>query len=511
MAEQKTFKSKARKPKARKPKARRPRGFRDIEAAGLIRRDRMLATIARVYESYGFAQLETPAFEYTDALGKFLPDQDRPNQGVFSLQDDDEQWVSLRYDLTAPLARFVAENYDALAKPYRRCQMGRVWRNEKPGPGRFREFMQFDADTVGAPTMAADAEMCAAMADVMEALGLPRGDYVVRVNNRKVLTGVLEAAGLGGESDPGRKLTILRALDKLDRLGAEGVRLLLGAGRKDDSGDFTDGAHLEPGQIDRLMAFVGSAADVGDRGAVCSRLTELVGESATGQEGVAELWEIDSLLTAAGFGADRVVIDPSVVRGLDYYTGPVFEIELTFTVTSEDGQPIRFGSVGGGGRYDDLVARFRGQPVPATGMSIGVDRLAAALEARGLAEETGAGGPVVVLVMDKDRLADYQAMTFELRRAGIRTEMYLGGSGMKAQVKYADKRGAPVAVIQGEDERAAGEVTLKDLILGAKMAADISDNKTWREDQPAQITVPRGRLAEGVRTILSRYGTASHD
>jgi histidyl-tRNA synthetase len=357
--------------------------------------------------------------------------------------------------------------------------------------------------------MAADAEMCAAMADIMETLGLKRGDYVVRVNNRKILNGVLDTIGLLNTDDPEaerRRGIILRAVDKLDRLGPEGVRLLLGPGRKDESGDFTAGAGLSDVEAGRILAFTQAAEGADSRGAVIANLAKLVGDSTVGAEGVAELTEIDTLLDAAGFGADRVAFDPSVVRGLGYYTGPVFEIELTFEITNEEGERVRFGSVGGGGRYDDLVARFKGTEVPATGMSIGVDRLMAALRAKGLIEtDESLQAPVTVLMLDKDRKTDYQAMVFELRRAGIRAELYVGGSGMRAQVKYADKRGAPVAVIQGEDEAAEGKVTLKDLILGARMSEDIADNRQWREDQPAQISVPREDMVAAVRDILSRY------
>src|SRR5215831_10948815 len=237
-----------------KLKARLPRGLADRGPAEIAATRRMIATIRTVFEHYGFEPVETPAFEYTDALGKFLPDQDRPNEGVFSFLDDDEQWLSLRYDLTAPLARYVAENFETLPKPYRSYRLGLVFRNEKPGPGRFRQFMQFDADTVGAPTPAADAEMCMMAADTMEALGIPRGSYVVKVNNRKVLDGVRDALGLGGEDSGGRRLTVLRAIDKLDRLGTEGVRALLGPGRKDESGDFTKGAGLDDQQIAAVFA-----------------------------------------------------------------------------------------------------------------------------------------------------------------------------------------------------------------------------------------------------------------
>ena len=502
----------AYRPKSYRPKARVPKGLRDNPAGTVRAEARMLACIRDVYEAYGFDPLETSALEYADALGKFLPDQDRPNEGVFSFQDDDEQWLALRYDLTAPLARYVSENFDALPKPFRRYQMGPVWRNEKPGPGRFRQFTQFDADTVGAPYVAADAEMIMMAADCMAALGIARGQYVIKVNNRKVLDGVLEIAGVTGEGPAfeAQHLTVLRAIDKFDRLGSDGVSLLLGPGRKDESGDVTKGAGLSPDQIERVLTYVTVAQDTGetDRASILAALENLVGDSVIGREGVAELREIDALATAAGYASDRIAFDPSVVRGLGYYTGPVFEAELTFEITDEKGAPVRFGSVGGGGRYDDLIERFKGVKVPATGFSIGVSRLYAALQALGKLEAEKTPAPVIVLVLERERMTDYQAMARELRDAGIRAEVYLGGSGMRAQVKYADKRGSPLVVIEGEDERANGEVTLKDLILGAEMAREISDNAAWREGQPAQISVPRARLVDGVREILARHTSA---
>ncbi|GAA6157809.1 histidine--tRNA ligase [Pyruvatibacter sp. HU-CL02332] len=493
----------AKKQKQFRPKARLPKGLRDLRADDVAARRAMLTTIMKVYESYGFDPLETSAFEYADALGKFLPDADRPNEGVFSFQDDDDQWLSLRYDLTAPLARMVAENYETVPKPFRRYQTGQVWRNEKPGPGRFREFTQCDADSVGAPEMAADAELCAMVSDALEAVGIPRGDYVVRVNNRKILDGVLETIGVpGGEEGALQRMTVLRAIDKLDRLGAEGVKLLLGEGRKDESGDFTKGAGLNSDQADTVLAFVGAGDE--DRSKVLETLRGLVGTSETGLAGVAELEEIATLLDATGYGPDRILFDPAVVRGLGYYTGPVFEAELTFDVKDEKGNPIRFGSIGGGGRYDDLVSRFKGTPIPATGVSIGVDRLLSALEVLGRNKTKSLTPPVVVLPLDKDRMADYQRMVFDLRNAGIRAEMYLGGAGMRAQLKYADKRGAPVAVIQGSDEFEKGEITLKDLVLGAELSKEIEDNTTWREDQPAQVSVSADGLIQAVKDMLAR-------
>jgi len=491
--------------KPNRPKARLPRGLSDRGPAEIAATRAMIEAIRRVYELYGFEPVETPAIEYTDALGKFLPDQDRPNEGVFSFQDDDEQWLSLRYDLTAPLARYVAENFEALAKPYRSYRFGWVFRNEKPGPGRFRQFMQFDADTVGSGSPAADAELCMMAADTMEALGIPRGSYVVKINNRKVLDGVLESIGLGGESHAGARLTVLRAIDKLDRLGPQGVRLLLGAGRKDESGDFTKGAGLTAEQIEPVLAF--TAARGTDAETTLRNLALAVGQAKLGLEGTQEIDAIAALIGAAGYDDGRVIVDPSVVRGLEYYTGPVFEVELLLDSTDDKGRPVRFGSVGGGGRYDGLVSRFRGEAVPATGFSIGVSRLMAALVHLKKIETAPASGPVIVTVFDKARIADYQAMVITLRNANIRAELYLGNpKNMGAQFKYADKRGSPCVVIQGGDEKAKGEVQIKDLIEGAKAAAAIASNQEWRESRPAQFAVPEDKLVDAVREVLVRHG-----
>jgi len=490
------------KEKIKKPSAEKPRGFRDRLGAELVAERRMLDTIRKVYDSYGFDPLETPAIEFADSLGKFLPDLDRPNEGVFAFRDDDEQWLSLRYDLTAPLARFVAENYDELPKPFRRYQVGQVYRNEKPGPGRFREFTQFDADTVGTASPLADAEGYMMLCDAFDALGLA-GDYVVKVNNRKILNGILESIGIAaGPEHEAQRLGVLRAIDKLDRLGTEGVTQLLGAGRKDDSGDFTKGANLSPGSIDRVIAF--TRAGSASRAEVCAALETLVGESQQGKDGVKELREIHAILAANGYEDTRVAFDPSIVRGLAYYTGPVVEAELTFEVRNEDGQTVRFGAVASGGRYDDLVTRFKGVQVPATGISIGVSRLQAALAARRAGSNTRAQGPVVVLVMDKDAVPQYVTMVRELRAAGIRTELYTGTSGMKAQMKYADKRASPIAVIEGSDERSQGVVTLKNLILGAEQAKEIRDRSEWAKGADAQVTIPRAELVQGVKTMLDK-------
>jgi histidyl-tRNA synthetase len=497
----------AKQEKTFRPKARVPKGLRDVSAAMVRAEADMLARIRDVYELYGFDPLETSGLEYADALGKFLPDEDRPNEGVFSFQDDDDQWLSLRYDLTAPLARYVAEHYDGLSKPFRRYQVGPVWRNEKPGPGRFRQFTQFDADTVGTPVLAADAEMCMMGADVLEALAIPRGEYRLRVNNRKVLDGLLEEIGITGGATERAHMTVLRSIDKFDKLGRRGVELLLGAGRKDESGDFTKGAGLEPAQIARVLDYVesGLGATSGERKAVLQGWRDVVGKSAVGGQGIDELLEMDELFTSAGYGADRIEFNSWIVRGLGYYTGPVFEAELLLETKDEQGNAVRFGSVGSGGRYDGLIERFKGIKVPATGFSVGVSRLQAALQMLPNAAAVAAPAVVVVLTLDAGNMAGYQAMVGELRQAGIRAEMYLGGSGMRAQMKYADKRGAPVAVIEGENERAEGRVTLKDLILGSEVSREIADNTEWRESQAAQVSVPREKLVEAVRELLARH------
>jgi histidyl-tRNA synthetase len=487
--------------------AGRPRGLEDRGPAAIAATRQMVEKIREVYERYGFEPVETPAMEFTDALGKFLPDQDRPNEGVFSFQDDDEQWISLRYDLTAPLARYVAENFDSLPKPYRSYRAGYVYRNEKPGPGRFRQFMQFDADTVGSASPAADAEMCMMAADTMEALGIPRGSYVVKVNNRKVLDGVMESIGLAGEENAGRRLTVLRAIDKLDKFSADEVRKLLGSGRWDGGeegkGDFTKGAGLNADDTDIVLAVTQKRDDW--KQAIAAADAHLA-KSEVGQAGVSELEEIAKLVTASGYASDRIAIDPSVVRGLEYYTGPVYEVELTLETRDEKGRPVRFGSVGGGGRYDGLVSRFRGEPVPATGFSIGVSRLQAALTMLGKVDTKPAYGPVVVTVFGGE-IADYQKMVATLRNAGIRAELYLGNPkhSIGQQMKYADRRNSPCAIVQGSDERANGKIQIKDLILGAGLT-EIKDREEYLKKQSeAQYEVDQIRLVEAVREVLARH------
>ena len=482
-----------------RPLARAPRGFQDRRAGQIRAERRILEAVARVYESYGFEALETGAFEYADALGKFLPDADRPNDGVFALRDDDEAWMALRYDLTAPLARFVAQNAASLPKPFRRYAFGPVWRDEKPGPGRYREFLQCDADTVGSARPEADAEIIAMAVEGYAAAGLAPGAVLLKINNRKLLNGLLTAAGV---DDPAQKLGVLRAVDKLDRLGREGVAALLGEGRRDESGAFTKGALLEAAAIEAVLGFV--QAGRASRAATLDALAGVIRGSAEGDEGLAELARIGEALGRLGVAEDLAVFDPSVVRGLEYYTGAVFEADLAAGLLDGRGEPIRLGSMGGGGRYDDLVARFTGEAMPATGFSFGVSRLAAAIEAGGAGVAEAARGPVVVLALDGARMVDYLGLAAELRAAGVAAEVYLGASGMRAQMKYADRRLAPAAVILGEDEIAAGVVTVKDLDLGRALAGQTVGTAAWRADRPGQITAPRANWIAAVRGIVDR-------
>jgi len=513
--------------KPQKLRARLPRGLADRGPAEIAATRAMVETIRGVFERYGFEPVETPAMEFTDALGKFLPDQDRPNEGVFSFQDDDEQWISLRYDLTAPLARYVAERYgtENLVLPYRSYRQGWVFRNEKPGPGRFRQFMQFDADTIGtAPSgpsaAAADAEMCMMAADTMEALGIPRGSYVVKLNNRKVLDGVMETIGLSGDENSGRRLTVLRAVDKADKFEWSEVEKLLGPGRKDESGDFTKGAALDAAQIEAIyqaLRFNIEFEQMPD-GAWREHIDGELPKKFIGMEGeglmrlgLSELGEIAKILRTAGYENNRIRIDSSVVRGLEYYTGPVYEVELLLETRGEKGRSVRFGSVGGGGRYDGLVSRFRGELVPSTGFSIGVSRLQAALAMLGKLDTAPAFGPVVVTVFDRDRVADYQKMVAALRSAGIHAELYLGSpKNVGNQLKYADRRNSPCVIIQGGDELNdpdGPQVIVKDLLVGSTVTDVEKDRDRYLQTHRAiQQKVPVSELAVAVQQLLNWHG-----
>lgn len=480
------------------------KGFRDLFATDIQQRNAMIEIIRNVYELYGFQPLETPAVEYVEVLGKFLPESDQPEGGIFSWKNEDGEWVALRYDLTAPLSR-VFSMYPDLPKPFRRYQVGPVYRLEKPGTGRFREFYQFDFDTVGTSSVVADAEICGIICNTFDALGIDIGQYIVKVNNRKVLNGVLETAGLSNFSKivqaeitdgSGSKrqivkevtsLDIFRSIDKIDKIGVDGVLQLLTTGRRDASGDFMVGLQLTDREIMPIIRYLSTRSE--SRSSVCDQLEEIVGKSSIGLEGVSELREIDKHLTALGYGENQVEFDPLIVRGLSYYTGPVYEGVLTFQITDEDGMIKSFGSVFGGGRYDNLIERFTGQKVPATGASIGVDRLLSALTTLNRHPARSSLTDVLVTVLDKRYLIEYHRLVHKLRKGGIKSELYLGSGNIGKQLKYADMLRIPYAIIAGENEFEKGTVQIKDLELGRELSDTITDRTEWRRNQPAQFEV----------------------
>ena len=437
---------KAKQKKPNRPKAINPKGFKDYSEREVNERTEMLRKIAEIYFAYGFEALETPAVETVEALGSFLPDVDRPNAGVFSWLDEGEKWLALRYDLTAPLARFYAQNRHRLANPYRRFAMGPVWRNEKPGPGRFREFLQFDADFVGTKNLQADAELCILISEILEECGLTKKDYLVKISSRKITEKLFKNINI---NDGEQKLITLRALDKIDRLGWDEVEKLLGKGRKDKSGDFTQGANLNKSSIEIIKKELNK--DTPD--------TE-------------DLMEIIDLFKKYGFSNYK--FDPSIVRGLEYYTGPIFEVDLNFDVKNNKGQIIQFGSIGGGGRYDNLVSNFGNYDAPATGISIGLDRLVYALMQR-KEFNINQSRPIIICVFDKNLMKYYIDLQKILRGANIGTEIYPGENKLKKQMEYANKIKSPAVILYGENEIKIGKPTIRELSSGEEKSIKIED------------------------------------
>ena len=493
-----------KKTKIIRPKAITPKGFRDYFDSDVLKRQDLIEAICDIYQLYGFELLESPAVETVEALGKFLPDIDRPNQGIFSWQDEENEWLALRYDLTAPLARVYAQYRNNLPVPYRRYSFGPVWRNEKPGLGRYKQFYQCDADTVGTYSTISDSEMCTMLASILETVGVPKDKYIIYLNNRKILNGILEEIGILNSADLAENSKsrgiALRSIDKIDRLGHQGVRELLGPGRQDDSGDFTEGAMLSKNQIDYVMKFVSLSES--SNGKTLKELTNLVGKSSIGLLGIKELELIAELTESAGFFEDRIKINPGTVRGLGYYTGPVFEAELNIKGINSDGTESEIGSVAGGGRYDDLVKRFTGQEVPATGLSVGIDRLGFALNQLEVANGPNRTGPVIVTIMDMDKILEYQKIVKDLRSSGIRAELFLGNpKDLGKQLKYADQRNSKLAIIAGSTEFEKKMVQIKDLELGSRISETIKTNQEWK-GQPAQTEVAREDLVEQVKKMI---------
>jgi len=434
-----------KKDKKNKPSKELPLGFVDRQEKELLVRDFIISNIKKVMIKYGFQYLETPSFEYSDSIGKFLPDKDRPDEGVFSFKDE-KKWLSLRYDLTAPLARYVAKNYLEIAKPFKRYQLGTVWRNEKPGPGRFREFLQFDADFVGTKSLQADAELCVLISEILEKCGLNKKEYIIKISSRKITEDLFKKIKTDNNE---QRLITLRALDKIDRLGWDEVKKLLGKGRKDKSGDFTKGANLSSKNIYLIE----------------KELKKTTPETE-------DLKEILKIFKDYNF--ENFEFDPSVIRGLEYYTGPIFEVNLKFDVKNEKGKAIQFGSIGGGGRYDNLVNNFGNYDAPATGISIGLDRLVYALIQK-KEFKIKQSRPIVICVFDKDSMQEYIRLQKILRDSEISAEIYPGESKLKKQMEYANKINAPAVILYGENEIKLGKPTIKNLKSGKEISISIKD------------------------------------
>ena len=467
------------------------RGFRDYLPAQMNARLKIISTIRSVYERYGFLPLETPAQEYRVTLAGYGEENTKQ---IFSFKNPEEEDVALRFDLTVPLARVVAQ-YPDLVLPFRRYQVAPVWRADKPDPGRFREFIQFDLDSVGTSSIAADVEILCAMHDVLQALGIQR--FRIRFSDRKVLNSLLDFAGI----PHGMSHKVFRVLDKLDKIGRDGIAQELTAGRVDVSGDMIPGLGLNKNQVERIKEFL--TLPQGKRQDVLKSLSGLFDGIASAKEAVEELRFICDSLDDLSIPDEYVALDLSIARGLDYYTGPVFEANLT--------DAPEFGSVFGGGRYDGLVERFLGRKIPAVGASIGVDRLFAAMEKLGLYELAPSTATVIVTVMESTRIADYQKLTRELRIAGVNTEMYLGEEkSLGKQLQYANRQEIPLAVIIGSDEFAKNQVTIKNLKLGGqlqdkKKSKDGKEREEWlRLSRSVQVTVPRSDAISHIQSMLDQ-------
>lgn len=458
--------------KINKPKAQLPKGFRDSTEENIDIRNQVIAIIRNECEKFGFKNIETPALEYTEALGKFLPDVDRPSGGVFSFQDEDDQWISMRYDLTAPLARYVAENYQFIPKPFKRYQVGSVWRNEKPGPGRYREFIQFDADAIGISNNYVDAELCVMVAKIFLELGFTAKEYKVKYSSRVIWEDLFKKINLDEIQIP----AVLRAVDKLDRLGKDGVKELLLEGRKDKSGDFMQGVNLKDSQANEILDFISNKTIKDD-----------------------QLNSFEEYLQ--NYKELPFEFDPTVVRGLEYYTGLVFEVELTAKILNDKGKEVIFGSVAGGGRYDKLIARFGKEDVPATGISIGVDRLVYAIEQ--FDKISSNKKPLIIIAnLISDEISTYLNIADQLRLEGYACEIFYGSNNLSKQLKYCDKRGASAVVIIGEDELKNNTISIKNLTVGKEMSKNIDSREEWKELKAGQFTINKDDLISEIKKIF---------
>ena len=463
------------------------RGLRDLLPDYMLARQRMIDTIRQVYELYGFSPLETPAVEYLDVLSGSAGQE--AQESIFRVTNPEEEPLGLRFDLTVPLSRVVSQYQQDLNLPFRRYQVSSVWRADKPAAGRYREFTQFDIDSVGAESDVADTEILAAICDTLTALQV--GPYRVRVSSRRILNLLLEHAAI----PPTEATDVFRVLDKLDKLGIDKVRKELTTGYEDESGAPIRGLGLTGEQVAKIEEFLTISGE--DREAVLGRLQGLFSSLPHASDEIEILRSISAQLDSLGYGSDRVMLDPSIARGLAYYTGPVFEAVLL--------DAPQFGAIFAGGRYDDLVTRFSGRRIPATGASIGVDRLLAALIELKRIPLRRTTTQVLVTTMDPSLMAEYLAITYELRRAGIRTEINVGKpKRLGKQLQRADRLEIPYVVILGADELARGVVTLKEMEIGREKATAVSGHQEWKAARFGQQEVKRTDLVATVKQLLEQ-------
>ena len=458
--------------KNKKLKAQLPKGFRDNSEDSIDIRNQVINIIRNECEQFGFKNIETPALEYTEALGKFLPDVDRPSGGVFSFQDDDGRWLSMRYDLTAPLARYVAENYQFIPKPFKRYQFGSVWRNEKPGPGRYREFIQFDADAIGISNNYIDAELCVIVARIFKKIGFSENEYKIKYSSRIIWENLFKQIEIEDKQIP----AVLRAVDKLDRVGINGVKDLLLKGREDQSGDFMEGVNLKNDQVNKILDFISNKNSKDD-----------------------QLSSFEEYLQ--NYKDLPFEFDPTVVRGLEYYTGLVFEVELTTKVVNDKGKEVIFGSVAGGGRYDKLIARFGKEDVPATGISIGIDRLIYAIEQFDKIQSNKK--PLIIIAnLIPEQISNYLSIAEVVRDEGYACEIFYGSNNLSKQLKYSDKRKASLVIIIGEDEIKNKTISIKNLTVGKELSKNIDSREEWKELKAGQFIINKDDLITELKKIL---------
>ena len=465
-----------------------PLGFTDRSGKELSIKDKLIGIIKQNFERFGFSQLETPSFEISENIGKFLPDEGRPMSGVFGFQEENNNWMSLRYDLTAPLARYVSKNFNEISNPFKRYQVGTVWRNEKPGPGRFREFTQIDADIVGSKNNLADAEMCSLISDTLIKCGLEKKDFKINLSNRKLIQGLINQLKI---NDDEQKLIVIRAIDKLDRINVNGVEQLLKKGRKDQSGDFTKGANLSDSQTSEIINFLN-----------LKNISE-VKNILTNQLAVEGIDELQKILEGVKYGGyeSQLNFNPTVVRGLEYYTGAIFEANLTFKVKNLKGKEVEFGSIGGGGRYDNLVSRFNKIDLQATGISLGLDRLIFALTQLEKVDYQNKE-PIIICILDNKYLPKYYEILKELRDNNINSEIYLGDASLKSQLKYADKRNSPAVVLCGDNEFKENKITIKNLKKGKIESEKLQSREDWKQGENIQVTFPKENLINEIKKII---------